>query len=139
MNMASLFFFGSTAQILMKYQNETTYLEDDGKYYKWKHPFYGTLLTSFGQSFTMIFSFIKKRNDRRKAQLIKDLNGAEIDSSAEPEKKLDVKLLAIPAICDQIENSTKNITLTLIAASITQMLRSAAVVFTAILAVLFLK
>ena len=68
----------------------------------------------------MIFSFIKQRNDRRKAQLIEDLSSKEeFTKSEENQKKLDYKLLAIPAVCDQIENSTKNITLTLIAASIT--------------------
>lgn len=38
-----------------------------------------------------------------------------------------------------LETSFKNITLTLIAASVTQMLRSSVVIFTAILALLFLN
>jgi hypothetical protein len=48
----------------MKYQNETKYEDDDGKIYKWKHPFFGTFLTALGQSFTMIFSFISRKKQQ---------------------------------------------------------------------------
>lgn len=48
-------------------------------------------------------------------------------------------MLAIPSFFDIIETSFKNVTLTLIAASVTQMLRSSVVFFTAMLALIFLK
>lgn len=48
-------------------------------------------------------------------------------------------LLILPGVFDIIETSFKNITLTLVAASITQMLRSSVVLFTAMLAMIFLK
>ena len=55
------------------------------------------------------------------------------------EKKLNIWLLALPAFFDIIETSFKNVALILIAASVTQMLRSSVVVFTAFLSVVFLK
>ena len=54
-------------------------------------------------------------------------------------KKLNLWLLALPSSFDIIETSFKNVTLVLISASVTQMLRSSVVVFTAFLALIFLK
>jgi drug/metabolite transporter (DMT)-like permease len=47
--------------------------------------------------------------------------------------------LIIPALFDMTETSLKNVTLTLISASITQMFRSSVLVFSATLAWIFLK
>lgn len=57
----------------------------------------------------------------------------------EKPKKLNIFLLIIPALFDMTETSLKNITLTLISASITQMFRSSVLVFSATLAWIFLK
>jgi drug/metabolite transporter (DMT)-like permease len=48
-------------------------------------------------------------------------------------------MLIIPSFFDMAENSLKNITLTMIATSVTQMLRSSVVVFSALLSLIFLK
>jgi drug/metabolite transporter (DMT)-like permease len=45
----------------------------------------------------------------------------------------------IPSFFDLLETSLKNVTLTLISTSVTQMLRSSVVVFSALLSVMFLK
>ena len=48
-------------------------------------------------------------------------------------------MLIIPSFFDMAETSLKNVTLTMIATSVTQMLRSSIVVFSALLALIFLK
>ena len=48
-------------------------------------------------------------------------------------------MLIIPSVFDMAETSLKNVTLTMIATSVTQMLRSSIVVFSALLALIFLK
>jgi drug/metabolite transporter (DMT)-like permease len=53
--------------------------------------------------------------------------------------KLNPYKLSIPAAFDMTEASLKNVSLSLIATSVMQMLRSSAVVFSAILAMIFLK
>ena len=47
--------------------------------------------------------------------------------------------MIIPALFDNLETSLKNITLTLISTSVTQMFRSTVLVFSATLAYFFLK
>ena len=54
-------------------------------------------------------------------------------------KKINLFTLAIPAFFDIVENALKNVSLTLITPSILQMCRSSVVVFTAFLAVCFLR
>lgn len=56
-----------------------------------------------------------------------------------PVKKLNVWLLMIPSFFDVIENTSKNIALSLISSSVTQMMRSSSLVFTALFSVIFLK
>jgi drug/metabolite transporter (DMT)-like permease len=64
----------------------------------------------------------------------------DIGSSDGKEKKsLKLSQMLIPALFDNLETSLKNITLTLISASVTQMFRSTLVVFSATLAYFFLK
>jgi drug/metabolite transporter (DMT)-like permease len=48
-------------------------------------------------------------------------------------------MLIIPSFFDMAETSLKNVTLMMIATSVTQMLRSSIVVFSALLALIFLK
>lgn len=65
---------------------------------------------------------------------------ASIESEIETTKKRNYGiLLAVPSFLDMLETSFKNITLTLISASVTQMLRSSVVIFTALLALIFLN
>lgn len=56
-----------------------------------------------------------------------------------PAKKLNIWLLMVPAIFDIIENTSKNIALSLISSSVTQMMRSSSIIFTALFSMIFLK
>ena len=60
-------------------------------------------------------------------------------SDGKEKKSLKLSQLFIPALCDSLETSLKNITVTLISTSVTQMFRSAVFVFCATLAYFFLK
>ena len=63
------------------------------------------------------------------------------DGEDKPQEKktLNVFKLLIPSLFDMTETSLKNVTLTMISTSVTQMLRSSVVVFSALLALIFLK
>ena len=60
-------------------------------------------------------------------------------SEVEEKKSINVFLLMIPSFFDMMETSLKNITLVLIATSVTQMLRCTILIITYVLAILFLK
>ena len=91
----------------------------------------------------MLLYYINKRFFTTKRLVAPDtrLNDdtASIDSEIETTKKLNYGILALPSFLDMLETSFKNITLTLISASVTQMLRSSVVIFTALLALIFLN
>ena len=63
----------------------------------------------------------------------------DTDEKHQEKKKLNVFKILIPAVFDMTETSLKNVTLTMISTSVTQMLRSSVVVFSALLALIFLK
>lgn len=101
-----------------------------------------------GQSFTGLIALIERRITKYfhvPAQPVKP--DAEQHSEVAPEepkellpvKKLNVWLLIVPSFFDVIENTSKNIALSLISSSVTQMMRSSAIVFTALFSVFFLK
>ena len=91
----------------------------------------------------MLLYYINKRYLTTKRLVAPDtgLNRtASIESEIETTKKRNYGiLLAVPSFLDMLETSFKNITLTLISASVTQMLRSSVVIFTALLALIFLN
>lgn len=95
--------------------------------------------------FVYLFKKLSNRKaDRKRAESAVPLNQSEIGTSFATEplakpKSLNPLWLAIPSFFDAVETSFKNIPLTLIAASVTQMLRSSVVLFTALLALAFLN
>ncbi len=124
--------------ITYKFQNETTYVDPEtGKDVKWSHPFYSALVTAIGQSCTGLLYLLKRALSPKTSTPEQDQLTIALNRSPSP--RLNPLWLCLPASFDIIETSFKNITLTLIAASVTQMLRSSVVFFTAMLALLFLK
>ena len=62
-----------------------------------------------------------------------------VSESIEQVKKMNLFKLMIPAVFEMAETSLKNLTLSMISTSVTQMMRSTLVVFSAFLAIIFLK
>lgn len=159
--MVGLLLSGSAILIVYKFQNQTTYVDEHGVKQKFSHPFFAAAVTSLGQCMTLLLYWVKvfiekrkKANERLQGSsseamhMMTPLNLSEIRTSEishsqmgggkEEVKKLNPLWLAVPSFFDIIETSFKNIPLMLIAASVTQMLRSSVVFFTAMLALIFL-
>ena len=63
----------------------------------------------------------------------------DVDEKPQEKKTLNIFKILIPSLFDMTETSLKNVTLAMISTSVTQMLRSSVVVFSALLALIFLK
>lgn len=141
---------GSAYSILQKLQNKT-----QGAKGTFDHPYFQSFLTTIGEMMAFIVYYFKKRHEsKNRLPLIHnpknelgvnetaDLNSEFQDGISHQNDDaitIDKRLFAIPAILDMTESVLKNIALTMIAASIVQMLRSTVFVYCALLALFFLK
>jgi len=63
----------------------------------------------------------------------------KIEENFQENKQINIFILMIPSFFDMMETSLKNITLVLIATSVTQMLRSSILIITYVLSLIFLR
>ena len=71
--MGCLLVSGAAILIVYNYQNETIYIDKDGKLVEWNHPFFQASLVSLGMSLSMIIyavkGLIEKKNNNRTKSL----------------------------------------------------------------------
>ena len=58
--MLALLLSGSAITIVYKLQNDTTYTDDKGEKHPYSHPFFAAMVTSIGQSMTLVVYFVKE-------------------------------------------------------------------------------
>jgi len=121
---------GATYNIMQKLQNMSM-----GEKKNFDHPYFQTFLAAIGETCAFLFYFLKKRCERPEPSTLLSEDTFSHDEPP-PFKK---KLLAIPAALDMFENVLTNIAMTMIAASIVQMMRSSIFVYCALLGLFYLK
>ena len=88
---------------------------------------------------SMVSSFIGSPGQTRKTFISSLIGDENHRNESKPKRKLNPVYIMIPTVFDIAETLCSNIALTLIAASITQMLRATLIIFTACFSVWILK
>jgi drug/metabolite transporter (DMT)-like permease len=136
--MCLMLLFGATNTIIHKFQNELT-TNIEGVEWKYKHPFFQALCMFIAEFSTLGVYYIYEWRTNKKYGG-KDNNPEIIEARKNGLKtEINVLLIGIPACFDIIGSSLMFIALTMIAASIYQMMRGCLVFIIAIMSVLFLK
>ena len=133
---------GSANTILMKVQNNTTGFDHKTTF---NHPFVQCAIMFVGEFLCLLVYFAKtmylKSNKKEDPNAPPEPPGGLITTADGRvlKTKINPLLLAIPACFDIIASTMMNIALTLINASIYQMLRGMLVIVTAFMSIIFLK
>lgn len=138
--MALMLFFGATNTVVHKFQNELEYPhKETGVPTKYKHPFFQALCMFFAEFCCLgVFKIWEWYSNRQYGG--RDKNPEIIEARQKGQNtEVNVLLIALPACFDIIGSSLMFLALTMIAASVYQMMRGVLVFIIAIMSVLFLK
>lgn len=131
---------GSASTVTQKLQNSQKYFNQDEKeYLKFQHPFFQTFMMFLGEMLCLpLFYFLRRRDKKKYGGLDK------IPSYAEAKTK-GLKMnpskfwLIIPALFDMTGSTLLFVSLTMISASVYQMLKGALVFIAAVYSIIFLR
>ena len=138
--MVGMLITGSLNTIFLKLQNvQKYYNKDKEKHMKFNHPFIQTLFMFIGEFMCMGAYFYVYYKDKK---TYGDINLSP--QAIEAKKKglrtdINVILLAIPACFDVCGSTLMFVALTLISASVYQMMRGLIVLFATLMSIIFLK
>ncbi len=127
--------------IINKVQNEI--LSPSGK--KFDHPYLQAAISSFGQIFGFphywISNSMYSNRDSIRSTMSNMLIVQDAKETNNNRKKQSMMkwYIWIPSCLDMVEHFTRNLSMTLLAASATSMLRSTVVIFAALLSIFYLK
>lgn len=139
MIMLGMLLTGTANTIILKLQNGQTSIIDGTYYPEFNHPYIQGAIMFVGEICCMgVYRLFLWREKKQYGDLVSS------PAYKEAEKKglktnINPVLLAIPAFCDLAGSTLQNIALTMIAASIYQMMRGLIVFVVAIMSILFLK
>jgi drug/metabolite transporter (DMT)-like permease len=140
MVMLGMLLSGSANTILMKVQNNTNGKDN----IPFNHPFVQCAIMFVGELFCLGAYFAKYLYNKRQEKI-------DVETPATPQgdfilidgkrykTKINPLLLAIPACFDIVASTMMNIALTIIAASVYQMMRGMIIIFTSLMSIMFLK
>lgn len=138
-----MLFFGTCNTILMKVQNSTKVNPDDPNSETFNHPFVQCAIMFIGECLCLVLYGAKllrnKYMGKKTAHIEPQSPGAKQAETLHLKTNINPLLLAIPAIFDIIASTLMNIALTMVAASVYQMLRGMIIIITALMAIFFLK
>ena len=138
--MVGMLISGSLITIFLKLQNgQEYYNENERKYMNFNHPFVQTLFMFIGEFMCMGAYFYVYYKDTKTYGDI-DLNPQAIEAKKKGLRTdINVFLLAIPACFDVCASTLMFVALTLITASVYQMMRGLIVLFATLMSIIFLK
>jgi drug/metabolite transporter (DMT)-like permease len=139
MIMGGMLITGSCNTLVLKWQDQTKVGDGDETY---NHPFFQCLVMFIGEFCCLGLYGIKLAfwNKKKDDEALMDNLSPEMKNAENGGLKTNINplLLAIPASCDICGSTLMFIALTMVAASVYQMMRGVIVVITALLAVIFL-
>ena len=143
MVMVGMLIAGTCNTILMKIQNSTPVDPDDPKK-TFNHPFVQCAIMFLGECLCLVLYGIKLLYNKHKAKtqssmVVPTSPGTQQAEMLHLKTNINPLLLAIPAAFDIVASTLMNIALTMVAASVYQMLRGMIIIITAIMAIIFLK
>ncbi|CDW86516.1 nucleotide-sugar transporter [Stylonychia lemnae] len=142
MIMLSMLLFGTFNTILMKIQNSTPINPDDPKSPTFNHPFVQCAIMFVGECLCLILYGLKllyQNRQKNKKGFVPQSPGTQQADMLHLKTHINPLLLAIPAGFDIVASTLMNIALTMVAASVYQMLRGMIIIITAVMAIIFLK
>jgi drug/metabolite transporter (DMT)-like permease len=112
----------------------------EGRCFNFTHPYLQTTVMFAGELLCFVFLAIKIQLDRRAARQLEIMSpGANLARQIKMKTNINPLLLAIPASCDVCGTSLMFVALTMVPASVYQMMRGLIVPITALMSVVFLK
>jgi drug/metabolite transporter (DMT)-like permease len=150
--MLGMLLTGTANTILTKWQNGMVGLtsppawdapkEDPLRPSKFTHPYYQSANMFLGEMLCLVLYGAKMLYQRRQRDLGMPTPmspGAQAAGTVQLKTDINPLLLAIPAAFDMIGSTLMNVALTMIPASVYQMLRGMIIIVTAVMSILFLK
>eukprot|EP00347_Sterkiella_histriomuscorum_P013774 403363419 len=142
--MLGMLLFGTCNTILMKIQNSTPIDPNDPnpKRPTFNHPFVQCAIMFLGECLCLVLYGLKLLYQSRQKEtksFVPQSPGTQQAETLHLKTHINPLLLAIPAGFDIVASTLMNIALTMVAASVYQMLRGMIIIITALMAIFFLK
>lgn len=137
--MLGMLLIGTVHTVFLKIQNLTYFTSRDGREMQFNHAFFQTFFMFFGELLFLIpYGVIHYMNSKKYGKFSHSLEVVEAKSRG-LRADINVCLLAIPAFFDMLGSTLMFMSLTMLAASIYQMMGGLIVFASAILSIIFLK
>lgn len=135
---------GTLNTILMKVQNSTPINPDDPNPDRptFNHPFVQCAIMFLGECLCLVvygFKLLRQKKIKEEKSFVPSSPGTQQAEALHLKTNINPLLLAIPAAFDIVGSTLMNIALTMVAASVYQMLRGMIIIITAVMAIIFLK
>ena len=138
--MGGMLLTGTANTLILKMQNFIPTEYNGTHYDDWNHPFFQALIMFIGESCCMVVFLINRAKEIRANNGDISTSPAMREAEAQGLKtNINPLLIAIPAMCDVLASTLMFIALTMVDASVYQMMRGMIVFITALFSIIFLK